>query len=207
MNVGYGRTILQTFMSQGRSSCIMGHRRIRPLLVEEFRYDRGFCRPLSLSWIGMSARISFALLSCVVMIAGCAPPYVTHNQLNRLRKGMQHESVLDLLSISPDNPLRLPVRSGNYTVEFYPLQVAQTSKTEYTRNPFVQRDNNGYIKPGQQETTSRRVKSDVKANVYFLYQDDRLRYWGMMGDFSKSDDPEVLELAPIIYTQLFLQGF
>ncbi len=154
----------------------------------------------------MSIRISLALLCCVT-IAGCAPSYVTHNQLNRLQKGMRHENVLDLLSISPDAPLRLPVKSGDYTIEFYPLQVAQTSKIEHTRNPFFRRDTDGYSKYGEQETTSKRVKSDVKANVYFLYQDDRLRYWGMMGDFSKSDDPEVLELAPIIYTQLFLQGF
>jgi hypothetical protein len=138
---------------------------------------------------------SIALVA-VVLCFGCRPDYLTHNSLNVLQKGMLRGRVDDELNMSPKRTSLFTQNGVRYIMDMYPLQTAQT-KTTSTNTTYT-----GY----SQVTTRTTTTTDYLHTCIMLYAGDALRYWGMMGDFSKSDDPEIAALAPLVYTKFFQES-
>lgn len=134
------------------------------------------------------------LLAVLVLVwcVGCAPQFIAVNDLHHLRKGMPREEVLDELPRSPTNTRSFTVDGRTWTVDDFPLQTSQdkttTTEINYTTN------------------TRRQVETTTDfTNIFLcLYQNGRLRYWGMLGDFSKSEDLQMAELSEYLYN-MYLQ--
>ncbi len=134
---------------------------------------------------------------CLVGLTGCGPQFLTYNSIGFLQKGMDQASVHDKMDVSASSTITIFEQGQTYVFEYYPLQTAQSKSTNTTNN---------YGAFGQvtSKITTTTI-TDHTNTLIVLYKERRLRYWGMMGDFSKSEDPEILAIAPAIY-QKFMQN-
>ncbi|MCX6139662.1 MAG: hypothetical protein NTX15_02335, partial [Candidatus Kapabacteria bacterium] len=128
-----------------------------------------------------------ALSATAILIVGCQPDFLTYNNLHKLQKGMTRAQVLEELPKSPTNTRSLSADGHSYTIDDFPLQTAQAkSKTQ---------NYNGYTGV----TTTTRTTTDYTNIFLCLFENGRLRYWGMIGDFSKTEDVQMQSVAPSIY--------
>jgi hypothetical protein len=136
-------------------------------------------------------------LLCLVGLVACGPQFVTYNSIGFLQKGMDQKTVHDNMDVSSTSTVTIFEQGQTWMFEYYPLQTAQTksSNTSYTYGA------NGV--PTMRTTTT--TTTDHTHTLIVLYKDRRLRYWGMLGDFSKSEDPEILAIAPAIYQKFMNQ--
>lgn len=135
---------------------------------------------------------ALALVLVMMGATACGPQYLSYDSLSVLRKGMVRETVNDKLPIGAHGRTSFTEHGYTYTLAYYPIQTAQTKSTSTST---------GYGMNGQLTTTRTTTTTDYTHTLILLYDGDRLRYWGMMGDYSKSEDPQILELAPAVYKQ------
>ncbi len=135
----------------------------------------------------------FAVIVVVCLLAGgCQPNFVTINNLHRLQKGMTRAQVDDVLPKSATNTRQITVDGVRYTIDDFPLQTAQAKSETRSTNSITG------------NTTVTRTTTDYVNKLLLLYDGKGLRYWGMIADYDKSEDPEIQRLAPTIY-QLYVQ--
>jgi hypothetical protein len=106
---------------------------------------------------------------------------------------MDQESVHENMDVSWAGGATIFEQGQSWMLEYYPLQTAQTTRTS-TSNTYGA---NGMVTSSVMTSTT----TNHTHTLILLYKDRRLRYWGMMGDYSKSEDPEILSIAPAIYAQ------
>jgi len=134
-------------------------------------------------------------LLCCAFLAGCGPQFLTYNSISFLQKGMDQSKVRERMDVSATNTITIHEKGQTYVFEYYPLQTAQTKSSSTT---------NSYGSYGQVTRSVTTTTTTDHTNTFIvLYKDRSLRYWGMMGDFSKSEDPEIQAIAPAIYTQFY----
>lgn len=136
-------------------------------------------------------------LLCLVGLVACGPQFVTYNSIGFLQKGMDQEKVHDNMDVSSTSTITIFEQGQTWVFEYYPLQTAQT-KSKNTSNSYGA---NGMVTSSVVTTTI----TDHTHTLILLYKERRLRYWGMMGDYSKSEDPEILAIAPAIYQKFMNQ--
>ncbi|MBS1561176.1 MAG: hypothetical protein JSS89_06190 [Bacteroidetes bacterium] len=132
-------------------------------------------------------------LLCLVGLTACGPQFVTYNSIGFLQKGMDQKTVHDNMDVSSTSMITITEQGHTYVLEYYPLQTAQTKTTNTTYSY------GSFGVPTTRTTTT--TITDHTHTLIVMYQDRRLRYWGMMADYSKSEDPEILAIAPAVYQQ------
>ncbi|NQW29840.1 MAG: hypothetical protein HQ472_04945 [Ignavibacteria bacterium] len=135
---------------------------------------------------------TFALL----LLVSCMPNVVTHNQLNQLQKGMVQADVQKKLDVDPEGKKSFTVEGIQYSIEYYPLQTAQKKESTYRPNYLYK---SGGSKNWADANDGKRWIKDEKTvdlteDMYCLYQGGKLRYWGMVGEFAKSEDLQIQAL-------------
>lgn len=142
-----------------------------------------------------TATLRIVALFCCVGLAGCGPQFVTYNSISFLQKGLDQSSVHKKMDVSATNTITVVEKGQTYVLEYYPLQTAQSKSTSTT---------NSYGAFGQvTRSYSTTTITDHTNTLILLFMDRRLRYWGLLADYSKSEDPEIFALAPDIYVQFF----
>lgn len=135
----------------------------------------------------MQQRILGFLGLCVLMLAACQPQFITVNDLHRLEKGMTAKAVNDMLPRDADDTKQFVVDGTRYFAELYPLETSQDKKQERTQ----------YL--GSQRERITNVTTHYVNTFVLLYDGRGLRYWGMLGDFDKSEDADIRALSPRLY--------
>lgn len=130
-------------------------------------------------------RIILWLAICSILATGCGPTMVTYDNLGALNKGMERARAQEALPIRPQESRTLTVGGRTYVVDIYPLMTAGTR----TQSSYG-------------TTVGASIAVALTNDLYMLYQNDRLRYWGMMGDYSKTEDLQIAEIAPELYNML-----
>lgn len=129
----------------------------------------------------MKVRIILSFAICSILAAGCGAVSLTYESLGALNKGMERAKVQETLDIRPRESRTLTIGGRTYIVDVYPLVTAAAkSRGAYGSSVAV----------------------DLTNDLYMLYQNDKLRYWGMMGDYSKTEDLQIAEIAPELYNLL-----
>lgn len=121
-------------------------------------------------------------------LSSCTPEFLSINDLHHLHKGMDRKRVLRDLPMQPGGGSGVFVGQRLYTFDYYPLQTAQ--KVERTTEI-------DHIRKTRREVLTTTVYTN---RFYFLYDQGSLMYWGMLGDFSKAEDPVIAEIAQSMYT-------
>jgi len=139
--------------------------------------------------IGSNMKIWIILLLalCFILAAGCEATSVTYDSLGSLNKGMKRTVARESLSVRPRESRIVTIGGSTYVVDIYRLVTAE----EETSSGFT---------PGFRYSTS--SVTTFTNDLYLLYRDDNLRYWGMMGDYSKTEDSRIAEIAPELYNLL-----
>lgn len=134
----------------------------------------------------MIRTLAFVLAGCALVLAGCQPKFLTINNLNGLKKGMTREQVEDVLPKSPDNSRPFTHDGRRYILDEYPLETAESKSEERGRTL------------GGRATLTK-VTTHHTNTLFFLYDGYGLRFWGMRGDFAKSEESIIESLLPFIY--------
>jgi len=135
----------------------------------------------------LAMRVLLAVLVICLLSTGCQPDFVTINNLHRLQKGMTRAQVSDVLPKDPTMQRQITVDGVRYTIDDYPLQTAQAKSETRTYNASMS------------VTTVTRTTTDYTNILLLLYDNAGLRYWGMIQDYSKSEDPQMQQVAPFLY--------
>lgn len=97
------------------------------------------------------------------------------------------------ITVSPEKVFTL--KSGNKSYEVVAMSIltglSQSSYSSY--NPGV----NG---SGGSWSTTTTTTSHTNYTL-FLYDEGKLRYWGMKNEYSKCEDKEIADLAPALYSE------
>lgn len=135
----------------------------------------------------MQHRVLSCLGLIVLMMAACQPKFITVNDLHRLEKGMTAKAVNDVLSRDADDTKQFVVDGTRYFAELYPLETSQDKKQERTQML------------GSQRERITNVTTHYVNTFVLLYDGRGLRYWGMLGDFDKSEDADIRALSSRLY--------
>lgn len=127
------------------------------------------------------------LAGVVLMMVGCAPSFLLINDLHVLEKGMTKEAVAKLLPRKPDIVKSFVHEGKRYETEGYDLQTAQ-----------VQTQSSSYGAPSGGASLNTRTTNFTNTFIC-LYDQGKLRYWGLKQDYSKSEDPEIQALSKEVY--------
>ena len=117
--------------------------------------------------------ISFLILS----ISSCTPNFITDSSLSPLHKGMSRSEVHKFVDIKAVDKFSINYKNQEYDVIVFDIIT-------------------GRVVNVSAQSTSERIELN---HFYFLYHQDKLLYWGMRNDFSKSEDPFIAEFSPEIY--------
>ena len=124
-----------------------------------------------------------AILFCIVC-TGCSTNHFTIETLNGLKMGMTSKQVESVAKVSPYKSKAVPGMK-NYDCEMYSMVTAVETQTSNTGSYLT-------------TTTTYFFNSCI-----LLYHKGQLRYWGMMNDYSKSEDREIRFLSSDLYTVLY----
>lgn len=121
------------------------------------------------------------------ILVSCQPYYVTYNTIGKLEKGMTPERVYEITKTEESDRVlfTMKVNGISYDVGVVKLQTGISTTTYNSGNKLPM--------------TGSTVTNYHTNNLYLLYHNGKLRYWGMRNEYSKSDDPEIFALAPILY--------
>jgi hypothetical protein len=125
------------------------------------------------------------LIVLQVVLTSCGPTVMTINDLKFLRKGMSAREVASTLPIQYTRTFEID-NNPLYVIHTYPLLVEKV----VTGGGVGYGGAGGYSAPAPTTTFS------TENSVFLIYRNERLRYWGMMGEIQKSEDVEMQQLAP-----------
>lgn len=103
---------------------------------------------------------------------------LTFKKMSKLDKGMTREEVMSIVGIRPEKEFRFQSKGKSYDVTITPWKPGSTSALALL------------------QTTAY-----LKTQFYVLYLNGKVRYWGMLNDFSKSEDSEINDLANEIHAK------
>lgn len=134
----------------------------------------------------------FTILIVAVFASGCGPRFLVINNLHFLEKGMSRESVAEMMPKDPDKSISISYQGKRFDTDGYALQTAQAQSrsTQYNATTGV--------------STTYNTTTDYTNTFICLYSSGRLRYWGLIQDFSKSDDAEIQALSEQVYNAYIL---
>lgn len=127
--------------------------------------------------------ISFLILS----ISSCAPNFITNNTLSPLYKGMLRSEVDKTLDVEPAEQFTITHKNKKYDI--VALRLLTGVSVSSSSSPRM----GG---AGMITTTTTTHHTNY---TFFLYDQNKLLYWGMKNEYSKSEDSFIAELAPEIY--------
>lgn len=99
-------------------------------------------------------------------------------KMSKLDKGMTREEVMSIVDIRPEKEFRLQSKGKSYDVTITPWKPGSTTALALLQNTAY-----------------------FKTQFYVLYLNGKVRYWGMLNDFSKSEDSEINDLANEIHAK------
>lgn len=139
----------------------------------------------------MCTRLMFSLVTLMacLFLQSCGVGFITYNQMGQLHKGDSPEVVESVLDMDSPDYTRITGNGIVYTIRYYPLNTGYAETTHTTSTPGAF---------GTEIRTKHTKREFFLNRAVVVYKNDRLLYWGMMGELSKSEDPEVAELAPQI---------
>lgn len=124
-------------------------------------------------------------VALAVLAVGCQQTNLSYNNLHRLQKGLTRAQVTALLPVAQSKSRTFSAEGREFAVDEYPLLTAQSQST--SSSPMGR--------------PSGIIHTASSFNTFLcLFENGRLRYWGMLGDFSKSEDVLMQSIAPSIYT-------
>ncbi|MCO6465282.1 MAG: hypothetical protein J5I53_01575 [Bradyrhizobiaceae bacterium] len=124
----------------------------------------------------MQYRIIVTLALCA-LVTSCTGEFLTIHTLRKLQKGIDKQEAMNLLPAEVRGVNSFSDNGRPYTVVIYDLQTSESKSTEQRYYGKV------------------KVTTHHTNYLYLLFQDNKLRYWGMMQDYEKSEDPEMRLLA------------
>ncbi|MFN5308122.1 MAG: hypothetical protein ACK5C0_01545 [Candidatus Kapaibacterium sp.] len=127
--------------------------------------------------------ISFLILS----ISSCAPNFITNNSLSHLHKGMSRSEVDKILDVEPAEQFTITHKNTKYDI--VALRLLTGISVSSSSSPRM----GG---AGMMTTTTTTHHTNY---TFFLYAQNKLLYWGMKNEYSKSEDTFIAELSPEIY--------
>lgn len=130
----------------------------------------------------------FVAVICVLL--GCEPEIMTYQNLRTLRKGMSHEQVAREITKNPKKRDTILVDGNPYVLDKYVLVTSQRTSTSTYPS-------------GAGGTWSSTSTTDITNIFVCLFDRDKLRYWGMIGDYSKSEDEQIQRIAPHVHDIYF----
>lgn len=140
----------------------------------------------------MKVRIILSFAICSILAAGCGATSVTYNQLGALNKGMERRQAQEALPLQPRESRTVTIGGSAYIVDIYSLVTAEQTSS----------GSGGGLGFGIGLGSATPRVTTFTNDLYLLYRNDKLRYWGMMGDYSKTEDLQIAEIAPELYNLL-----
>lgn len=124
------------------------------------------------------------------VLFGCEPEIMTYQKLRTLQKGMSHEQVAREITMNPKKRDTILVDGQSFVLDKYVIVTSQRTSTSTYPS-------------GSGGTWSSTSATDITNIFVCLFEKDKLRYWGMIGDYSKSDDEQIQRIAPFIHDIYF----
>ncbi len=118
-----------------------------------------------------------SLLILAMNMSSCSSKFVSDDQLNMLYKGINRTEVDKFVDIEPVDKFSINYKNQDYYVVVFDIVTGRVVN----------------VSPN---SSSERLETN---HFYFLYHQNKLLYWGMKNDFSKSEDPDIAELSSEIY--------
>jgi hypothetical protein len=124
----------------------------------------------------------------VIGLASCVTIPLTMDEIQGVRRGMEHESFQTDVAMKPRLSFTVQLDDATYSVEVYPMQTGtQTVMMPMTTGVYP----NAF-------TTMVAHTVPVSEDYLFTFTDNRLVFWGFMAEYQKADDALVRRLAPQI---------
>ena len=127
------------------------------------------------------------ITATMVLAIGCGPKFLVINNLHVLEKGMSRETVAKHMPKEPDLTKPIVYAGKRYETDGYALQTAQSQSRTSSYNATT----------GVQTTYN--TTTDYTNTFICLYDRGKLRYWGLIQDYAKAEDPEIQALSKEVY--------
>lgn len=124
----------------------------------------------------------------LVFVTVACSPHATYNQLNDLRKAMPLDEARSKLPTEINGTNDFSFQQSKYHIEYYNLQ------TSFKKQTYSQ---NAVWSPFKETETTETRTTDLNT-VIIVYRDNKVRYWGFLGDYAKSEDPDMFLISPIL---------
>ncbi|MBK6292267.1 MAG: hypothetical protein IPF59_11070 [Ignavibacteria bacterium] len=148
----------------------------------------------------MQKHHTLVFVALVFVVLGCEPGMITYQNLRTLQKGMTHEQVAREITKNPKKRDTILVGGQSYVIDEYSIVTLQYQSTSYYPS------STGNVAAGTYRTEPITTTTDITNIFVCLFEKDKLRYWGMIGDFSKSEDDEMQRVAPFVHDLFFKEA-
>lgn len=117
----------------------------------------------------------FLVLATVALISNsCMPSYLQHDSINIIKKGMKKNEFIELMDEEIKHNFTVQHNNRNIDILVYLIQESTYERTST--------DGSTSIWP-------------VFSNMLFAFNNDKLIYWGLIQEFKKASDPEIVEIG------------
>lgn len=137
----------------------------------------------------------FTLGLIFALTASSCKTYTSYDDLMHLKKGMSSRDAEKEFDLEASKEYKISQNGTTYLAKRYQMQIGTTTTTTSSGGGFGP---GGYSAP---VTTT--TKSANTVGYVLLFREDRLLYWGFLQEFSKSEDPTMLELSAQLRTKYY----
>jgi len=127
----------------------------------------------------------FITIFISTLFFSCAT-HITMDKIQSIQRGTAHKQLKSLLQKKPTMHFKINDDNNLFLVEIYPMQTG-TQTSSY------------YVAPTQYAPGGMRtIQVPVTSEYVFSFKDKKLLFWGFINELYKSEDKEILQLAPKI---------